>query len=98
MEERSYADIDWVRSNHERYLCYDAPSLAADALQHVLMARSALMIGEHEMALFMYKGANELWLKMESREPGKWTEEIAFTSMEMRQTFSAPPNTSKYDC
>jgi hypothetical protein len=98
MGEQLYADTDWVRNNQERYLCYNAPILAADALQHVLMARSALMVGENEMALFMYRGASKLWLQMERLEPGEWINEITLTNMEMRRIFAAPLNTSNHDC
>jgi hypothetical protein len=98
MGERTALTVDWVRNNQERYLRTGAPSIAADALQHVLMARSALMMGENEIALFMYKGANELWLKMEDQEPGEWKNEIAFTSFEMHQIVSVPPSHTEHDC
>lgn len=98
MGERIYADTDWVRKNQERYLCYNAPSIAADALQHVLMARSALMVGENEIALFMYKGANRLWLQMEQLEPGEWTREIDHTGREMSRLFTGHSNTPAYEC
>ena len=98
MAEQIYSDTDWVRNNQERYLRHDAPHLASDALQHVLMARSALMLGEDEIALFMYKGATELWLQMEHLEPGKWSSEVALTTMEMRRIFFAPHRGNSYDC
>jgi hypothetical protein len=98
MAEQATSKIDWVRSNQERYLRNGAPSIAADALQHVLMARSALMMGENEIAIFMYRGASELWLKMEDQEPGEWKDEIAFTSFEMHQIVSVPPGNTRHDC
>ena len=98
MANRIYADKDWIRCNQERYLCSGAPSIAADAVQHVLMARSALMLGEDEIARFMYKGASELWLQMEQLEPGEWTQEIAHTGIEMRRILAIPSNTIPYYC
>lgn len=97
MDAQNHKDPDWVRSNQERYLCAEANKVAADALQHVLMARSALMMGESEIALIMYRGANNLWNEMEHLEPGEWTDEIAFTKLEMSLA-AAPGSTTKYDC
>ena len=74
---------DWMRRNQQRYLAEDSPQEALDAAQHVLAARAALTVGEVEVADFMYRMAQRLWKNMDSREPGRWAEEIIETSSEM---------------
>ncbi len=84
MGTRIDGEADWIRNNQGRYLADGAPQGAVDAVQHVLAARAALMVGEVEVARFMYESAGSLWRSMDAVEPGEWSAEIRNTLGEMQ--------------
>ena len=73
---------DWIRASRERYFAEEMDEQVSDAVQHVLIARSAAELGEDEIALRMYREAVRLWKEINADDPGHWKQEINATSRE----------------
>jgi len=69
--------------NPERYLAGDLPERVADAAQCVLAARTALRLGQKEIALHLYVTAARLWRGIEGADPGHWRRELTETRKEL---------------
>lgn len=73
---------DWIRQSRKHYFDGDTDEYVSDAVQHVLIARSAAQMGEDEIALRMYREAVRLWKRIDADDPGHWRNEVNGASRE----------------
>jgi hypothetical protein len=67
----------------ERYLAEGCPEAVSDAAQCVIAARTALRLGQKEIALHLYVRATRLWHELDGAQPGRWSAELRGTRKEL---------------